>query len=98
MPIFGTVAARNKKCVLGWESDGKDKYKDPEDLAFLQQKEIECREELIALCSDKDQFGVLIACEHRYIGEAHDVLGNSNKVRDSKTGPTNIIPVLSSLH
>ena len=86
-----------KNCVLGWESDGKDKYKDPEDLAFLQQKEIECREELIALCSDKDQFGVLIACEHRYIGEAHDVLGNSNKVRDSQTGRTDIIPVLSSL-
>ena len=38
-----------------------------------------------ALCSDKDQFGVLIACEHRYIGEAHDILGHSNKARDLKT-------------
>ena len=37
-----------------------------------------------ALCSDKDQFGVLIACEHRYIGEAHDVLGHSNKARDTE--------------
>ena len=40
-----------RKLILGWESDGKDKYKDPEDLAFLQQKEIECREELIARVS-----------------------------------------------
>ena len=54
-------------------------------MAFLQQKEIECREELIALCSDEDQFGVLVACEHRYIGEAHDILGHSNKARDLKT-------------
>lgn len=66
-------------CRHGWESDGKDKYKDPEDLSFLQQKEIECREELIALCSDKDQFGVLIASEHRYIGETQDILGHSNE-------------------
>jgi len=46
-----------------------------------------------ALCSDKDQFGVLIASEHRYIGEAHDILGHSNKARDLKTTQTDPVTV-----
>ena len=49
--LLGWQSSRDHNSILGWESDGKDKYKDSEDLEFLQQKEIECREELIARVS-----------------------------------------------